>query len=72
MSGLYDFGPIGCVMKTHLISLWRSHFVLEEDMLEVDCSILTPDHVLKWVWLVGMCYTITVHMQGIRAHEEVF
>lgn len=26
---------------------WRKHFVLEEDMLEVDCTMLTPHDVLK-------------------------
>ena len=47
VAGLYDFGPMGCAMKSQLISLWRSHFVLEEGMLEVDCSMLTPDSILK-------------------------
>lgn len=47
VGGLYDFGPIGCAMKSRLIALWRSHFVLEDSMLEVDCSVLTPERVLK-------------------------
>ncbi len=51
MAGLYDYGPMGCAMKANIISFWRSHFVLEEGLLEVDCSTLTPEHVLKWVWL---------------------
>lgn len=34
-------------MKANMINLWRSHFVLEENMLEVDCSVLTPEAVLK-------------------------
>jgi len=46
-AGLYDFGPMGCAMKSNLLSLWRSHFVLEEGMLEVDCTILTPEPILK-------------------------
>ena len=47
MTGLYDFGPMGCAMKSNLLQTWRSHFVLEEQMLEVDCSMLTPEMVLK-------------------------
>ena len=47
VTGLYDFGPMGCAMKANLLSAWRQHFVLEEQMLEVDCSILTPETVLK-------------------------
>ena len=47
MAGLYDYGPPGCSLQTQLLSLWRSHFVLEEDMLEIDCTNLTPHEVLK-------------------------
>ena len=36
-------------MKANLLSLWRSHFVDEEGMLEVECSTLTPEAVLKCV-----------------------
>ena len=58
VAGLFDFGPIGCAMKSHLLALWRAHFVLEESMLEVDCSVLTPDHTLKWVEIVGVAYSL--------------
>lgn len=47
VAGQFDFGPMGCAMKTQLLNLWRSHFVLEEQMLEVDCTVLTPEPVLK-------------------------
>lgn len=47
VAGQYDFGPMGCSLKTNLINFWRNFFVLEEQMLEVDCSILTPEPVLK-------------------------
>nr|XP_012230165.1 PREDICTED: glycine--tRNA ligase [Linepithema humile] len=47
ITGQYDFGPMGCSLKTNLIQAWRNFFVLAEQMLEVDCSILTPEAVLK-------------------------
>ena len=47
VSGQYDFGPMGCAMKSNLLNAWRSFFILEEQMLEVDCTSLTPEHVLK-------------------------
>ncbi|XP_015598508.1 glycine--tRNA ligase [Cephus cinctus] len=47
ITGQYDFGPMGCSLKANLLSAWRNFFVLEEQMLEVDCSILTPEPVLK-------------------------
>jgi len=46
VTGQYDFGPMGCAMKQNLLSTWRSHFVLEEQMLEVDCTVLTPEPIL--------------------------
>lgn len=47
VSGLYDYGPPGCAFQANVVDAWRKHFILEEDMLEVDCSMLTPFDVLK-------------------------
>jgi glycyl-tRNA synthetase len=47
VAGLYDYGPPGCSLQANIVEQWRKHFVLEEDMLEVDCSVLTPHEVLK-------------------------
>ncbi|XP_059143729.1 glycine--tRNA ligase-like [Physella acuta] len=47
VNGLYDFGPMGCAMKANLLQAWRKHFILEEQMLEVDTAMLTPEPVLK-------------------------
>ncbi|KAK0099632.1 Glycine--tRNA ligase 1, mitochondrial [Cadophora gregata] len=47
VAGLYDYGPPGCALLTNIMDIWRKHFVLEEDMLEVDCPALTPEQVLK-------------------------
>ncbi|TAQ89151.1 hypothetical protein B7494_g2553 [Chlorociboria aeruginascens] len=45
--GLYDYGPPGCALQANIVDLWRKHFVLEEDMLELDCTIMTPEEVFK-------------------------
>ncbi|VDN09257.1 unnamed protein product, partial [Dibothriocephalus latus] len=47
VQGLYDYGPTGCAIKANILSAWRQFFVLEEQLLEVDCSVLTPENVLK-------------------------
>lgn len=47
ITGQFDFGPMGCALKSNMIQLWRKYFILQEQMLEVDCSILTPEPVLK-------------------------
>ncbi|KAB8349543.1 hypothetical protein FH972_023569 [Carpinus fangiana] len=45
--GLFDYGPPGCALQANIVDLFRKHFILEEDMLEVDCTMLTPHEVLK-------------------------
>jgi len=54
VAGLYDFGPMGCAMKANLLTAWRHFFVLEEQMLEVDSCMLTPEVVLKLVFLCSL------------------
>uniref|UniRef100_A0A673CCQ5 Glycine--tRNA ligase n=1 Tax=Sphaeramia orbicularis TaxID=375764 RepID=A0A673CCQ5_9TELE len=45
--GLYDFGPVGCALKNNILQAWRQHFIQEEQILEIDCTMLTPEPVLK-------------------------
>lgn len=47
VAGLYDFGPPGCAVKSNLLQQWRQHFVLEENMLEIECPAVTPECVLR-------------------------
>ncbi|XP_078008138.1 glycine--tRNA ligase isoform X1 [Phascolarctos cinereus] len=47
VSGLYDLGPVGCALKNNIVQLWRQHFIQEEQILEIDCTMLTPEPVLK-------------------------
>ena len=47
VAGLYDFGPPACALKANFLNRWRQHFVLEENMLEIESTNLTPYAVLK-------------------------
>jgi glycyl-tRNA synthetase len=47
VAGLYDFGPVGCAIRNNIEQLWREHFVLEEEMLEVSTTCITPHVVLE-------------------------
>lgn len=47
VSGLYDYGPPGVALKKNILRSWESHFVLEEDLLEIEASQLTLEPVLK-------------------------
>jgi len=35
VKGLFDLGPPACGLKANIIDIWRKHFVLTENMLEV-------------------------------------
>jgi glycyl-tRNA synthetase len=47
VAGFYDYGPPGCAVKANILQCWRQHYVLEENMLEVECPCVTPKVVLK-------------------------
>lgn len=47
VSGLFDYGPPGIALKKNILKVWDSHFVLEEDLLEIEASQLTLEPVLK-------------------------
>lgn len=47
MSGLYDYGPLGCALKNAIVGEWRRDFIEEEALFELDTSILLPYEVLK-------------------------
>lgn len=47
VKGLFDLGPPACGLKAAMIDMWRKHFVLNENMLEMECTCLTPDVVLR-------------------------
>lgn len=47
ISGLYDYGPPGMALEQNILDVWKKHFVLEENMLEIGTSIVTPHDVLE-------------------------
>lgn len=47
VKGLYDYGPPGAAVKGNLQQLWKKHFITYDNMLEVDCTALTPYDVLE-------------------------
>ncbi|ORY33030.1 hypothetical protein BCR39DRAFT_463850 [Naematelia encephala] len=47
VAGLYDYGPPGSALQANILDAWRKHYIIEEDMLELDTTIMTLDEVLK-------------------------
>lgn len=40
VSGFYDYGPPGTALNANIINLWRRHFVMEENMLELEYGVM--------------------------------
>ncbi|KAL5504931.1 GRS1 [Sanghuangporus vaninii] len=47
IAGLYDYGPPGSALQANIIAEWRRHFIIEEHMLELDTTIMTPAPVFE-------------------------
>ncbi|TFK34655.1 hypothetical protein BDQ12DRAFT_689338 [Crucibulum laeve] len=47
VAGLYDYGPPGSSLQANIINEWRKHFIIEEHMLELDTTIMTPSPVFE-------------------------
>ena len=48
LSGIYDFGPIGFLLKKKIIDYWREYFVKsDENIFEVESSLIMPEKVFE-------------------------
>lgn len=47
VKGLFDYGPPFEGLESHVINIWRDHFIRAEKMMALKCSMLTPYEVLK-------------------------
>jgi glycyl-tRNA synthetase len=48
LSGFWDYGPVGTLLKKKLIDYWREFFVKSEDnIFEIDGSTILPEDVFK-------------------------
>jgi glycyl-tRNA synthetase len=47
VAGLYDYGPPGSALQANILAEWRRHFIVEENMLEVDTTCMTPAPVFE-------------------------
>eukprot|EP01128_Nolandella_sp_AFSM9_P007511 TRINITY_DN4137_c0_g1_i1.p1 TRINITY_DN4137_c0_g1~~TRINITY_DN4137_c0_g1_i1.p1 ORF type:complete len:642 (+),score=175.79 TRINITY_DN4137_c0_g1_i1:17-1942(+) len=47
VKGLFDFGPPGAAMMTELQSVWRDFFIIEDDLLPITTTTITPEEVFR-------------------------
>jgi len=48
-AGLFCLGPSGTALMDNILAEWRRHFILEDSVLEIKDSVVTPYPVLKSV-----------------------
>jgi glycyl-tRNA synthetase len=46
-SGFIDLGPLGCAIRDNIKDEWKKFFILNDHMLQIECSIITPEIALK-------------------------
>ena len=46
-AGFYTYGPPGSALKANITALWRKHFIIEENLMEIEDPTITPHDVLK-------------------------
>jgi glycyl-tRNA synthetase len=46
MSGIFDYGPLGLLLKRKLINKWRNFFI-EDNIYEIETSIIQPEKVFE-------------------------
>lgn len=61
------FYMLKAVRSTHW-QAWRSHFVLEENMLELECPAVTPEVVLKASGHVERCALPNLYCASAGLH----
>ena len=71
VAGLYDLGPPGCAVQANILNIWRHHFILEEQMLEVDCTIMTKDEVFKSVPAARACAPMRAFVHALSLARSV-
>jgi len=47
LSGVFEYGPIGTLMRHKLISFWREYFVKSEGHYEIEGAIILPEKVFE-------------------------
>ena len=47
VAGMYDFGPLGCILKNNIVETWRSIYKGREGFIEIDSETVNPKEVFK-------------------------
>lgn len=69
VNGFHDYGTLGCIVKQKLINLWRKHFLFEEEIYEVETSILTIPAILKASGHLDRFFDYVIYDKDNKCHR---
>lgn len=84
VSGFFDYGPLGSLLKRNIEDKWRDMFIRREGMVEIESTVVTPSivfeasgHVAHFTDIVTKCLKCgreyradtLLREQGIEARE---
>lgn len=47
VAGMYDYGPLGCILKNNIVETWRHIYKGREGFIEIDSETVNPRDVFK-------------------------
>lgn len=47
VAGMFDYGPLGCVLKNNIVEVWRAIYKGREGFVEIDSETVNPREVFK-------------------------
>ncbi len=47
VAGLYDYGPVGAILKKNILDLWVEEFVFKDGLMLMDAPALGPEQVYR-------------------------
>jgi glycyl-tRNA synthetase len=47
VAGMFDYGPLGCVLKNNIVDVWRAIYKGREGFVEIDSETVNPREVFK-------------------------
>ncbi len=47
MAGMFDYGPLGSLMKQNIENVWRNYYIVKEGCAEICSPVISPEEVFK-------------------------
>ncbi|MCL2607207.1 MAG: glycine--tRNA ligase [Methanomassiliicoccaceae archaeon] len=66
VAGMFDYGPLGCVLKNNIVESWRSLYRDREGFIEIDSETVNPAPVFKASGHIDEFSDLITYCEGCR------